>query len=56
VDDGPSPVGAVTLEGGRLVKAPLDDGWLLFRALPGRRVEQLAVADPGAVAPPRSLE
>lgn len=55
VDDGPSPVGAVTTEGGHLVKAPLADGWLLFRALPGRTVEQLAVADPGPVRPPRSL-
>ncbi len=56
VDAGPSPVGAVTTEGGRLVKAPLDGGWLLFRALPERRVEQLVVADPGTVGPPRALE
>jgi hypothetical protein len=54
VDDGPSPVGAVTTDG-RLVKAPLAGGWLLFRAFPGRRVEQVAVADPGAVEPPASL-
>lgn len=55
IDDRPSPVGAVTTDGGRLVKAPLDDGWLLFRALPGRRVEQVAAADPGSLAPPPSL-
>lgn len=55
IDDGPSPVGAVT-DGGRLVKAPLDGRWLLFRALPERRVEQLAVADPGPVTPPRALD
>lgn len=55
VDDTPSPLGAITVAGGRLVKAPLADGWLLFRGLPGRRVEQLAVADPGPVEAPRSL-
>lgn len=55
VDDSPSPLGAVTVDSGRLVKAPLTAGWLLFRGLPGRRVEQLAVADPGPVEPPRSL-
>lgn len=56
VDAGPSPVGAVTADLGRLVKAPLADGWLLFRALPGRAVEQVKVADPGPLQPPRALE
>lgn len=56
VDDRPSPVGSVTAEGGRLVKAAQGGEWLLFRALPERRVEQLSVLDPGAVAPPRAIE
>lgn len=55
IDDHPSPVGAVTLADGRLVKAALGAAWLLFRALPGRRVEQLAVADPGPLGPPPAL-
>jgi hypothetical protein len=55
IDANPSLLGAVTA-GGRLVKARLDDGWLLFRALPERRVEQVAAADPGSVRPPPSLE
>jgi hypothetical protein len=55
IDDAPSPVGAVTRADGRLVKAALGDTWLLFRALPGRRVEQLAVADPGPLGPPPAL-
>ena len=55
VDDRPSLVGTVTTDGARLVKAPHDGGWLLFRALPERRVEQVVSADPGSVAPPRSL-
>ncbi len=55
IDDEPSPVGAVTVADGKLIKAPLADGWLLFRGLPERRVEQVAVAEPGPVGPPRSL-
>lgn len=54
IDERPSPVGSVTSDG-RLVKAPLAAGWLLFRALPQRRVEQVAVAEHGSVAPPDSL-
>jgi hypothetical protein len=54
VGDGASPIGAVT-GAGQLIKARIADGWLLFRALPGRKVEQLAVADPGAISPPPSL-
>jgi hypothetical protein len=54
IDDGPSPIGAVT-GAGQLIKARLADGWLLFRALPGRQVEQLAARDPGAFSPPPSL-
>jgi hypothetical protein len=56
VDDRPSLVGAVTTEGGRLIKAQVEDGWLLFRGLPGRRVEQTVTADPGPVEPPRAVD
>ncbi|HEY8375005.1 MAG TPA: metallophosphoesterase [Nannocystis sp.] len=55
VDERPSPVGAVTRHAGRLIKARLDDGWLLFRALPGRQVEQVQATDLGPLAPPASL-
>ena len=55
IDDQPSPVGAVTVEGGRLVKAPLGEGWLLYRGLPERKVEQIVVDDLGPVGPPRSV-
>ncbi|MGZ3459881.1 MAG: hypothetical protein ACXU86_15405 [Archangium sp.] len=44
------PIGLQVLDTGQLVKGPLGSGeWLLFRALPQFRVEQLAVA-PGALA------
>jgi hypothetical protein len=51
--DAPSVVGTVTSEG-RLVEAPVDDGYLTFRALPERRVEQQVVR-PGPLSAPRSL-
>lgn len=54
IGDGPSPIGGVTGDG-HLIKARLAAGWLLFRALPGRQVEQRAVSDPGTVGPPYSL-
>jgi len=56
IDDGPSPVGAVTRERGHLVKAEHAGQFLLFRALPDRHVEQLSMTDPGALAPPASIE
>jgi hypothetical protein len=41
--DAASPIGLVQASTGRLVKASLEGGdYLLFRALPGRRTEQLA--------------
>ena len=44
------PIGRQLLDTGQLVKGPLESGdWLLFRALPQFRVEQLAVA-PSALA------
>jgi hypothetical protein len=43
------PLGRQLLDSGQLVKGPLTSGeWLLFRALPQYRIEQLAVA-PGAL-------
>jgi hypothetical protein len=55
VDDaGDGVVGRVTAEG-HLVKARVEDGWLLFRALPERRVEQRSATAVGAVSAPRSL-
>jgi hypothetical protein len=51
VDDDDRSVGRVTAEG-RLVKGRVEGGWLLFRALPERRVEQLVVEDPGPLGPP----
>ncbi|MBM7116248.1 hypothetical protein [Archangium primigenium] len=43
-DDG-SPLGRQLQDSGQLVKGPLASGeWLLFRALPGYKVEQVAVA------------
>ena len=56
IDERASPVGGITTAGGHLVKALLDGGWLLYRALPGRLVEQRVVADPGPVEPPRSVD
>ncbi|MCB9684423.1 MAG: hypothetical protein H6738_05550 [Alphaproteobacteria bacterium] len=49
VEDEVGEVGRVTAEG-RLVKARTPDGWLLFRALAERRVEQVVVADPGELS------
>jgi hypothetical protein len=43
--DDSSPIGRQLLDTGQLVKGPLEGGdWLLFRALPGWRVEQLSAA------------
>ena len=43
------PIGRQLLDTGQLVKGPLESGdWLLFRALPQFRIEQLPVA-PGAL-------
>ncbi|WNG60778.1 hypothetical protein F0U59_43305 [Archangium gephyra] len=43
--DTASPIGRQLLDTGQLVKGPLESGdWLLFRALPQFRVEQLPVA------------
>jgi hypothetical protein len=48
--DSALPVGRKLVDSGQLVKGPLTSGeWLLFRALPQFRVEQLAV-EPGALA------
>ncbi|MCA9493476.1 MAG: hypothetical protein KC621_26275, partial [Myxococcales bacterium] len=54
VHDEPGAIGSVTAEG-RLVKARTPEGWLLFRALPERRVEQVVVADPGPLAQPSDV-
>lgn len=57
--DTSGPLGRQLVDTGQLVKGPLESGeWLLFRALPGFQVEQLAV-DPGtlvgrALAPARA--
>jgi hypothetical protein len=41
--EGPSTLGRQLLDTGHLVKGPLESGsWLLFRALPQRRIEQIA--------------
>jgi hypothetical protein len=48
--DTSGPLGRQLLDTGQLVKGPLTSGeWLLFRALPQFRIEQLAV-EPGALA------
>jgi hypothetical protein len=48
--DTSGPLGRQLLDSGQLVKGPLTSGeWLLFRALPQFRIEQLAV-DPGVLA------
>jgi hypothetical protein len=49
--DTSTPIGRQVLDTGHLVKGPLvgSGDWLLFRALPGFRVEQLAQA-PSALA------
>jgi hypothetical protein len=48
--DSAQPIGQQLLDTGQLVKGPLaSGGWLLFRALPQYRIEQLAAA-PGALA------
>lgn len=54
IDDAEGAVGQVTAEG-RLVKARTPEGWLLFRALPERRVEQRIAPDPGPLAPAPTL-
>lgn len=51
VDDRDDVVGRVTADG-LLVKARAPSGWLLFRALPGRRVEQRLAGEAGPVASP----
>ncbi|MET0405371.1 MAG: metallophosphoesterase [Cystobacter sp.] len=51
LDDASTPIGRQLLDTGQLVKAPLvgSGDWLLFRALPGFQVEQLA-ASPADIA------
>ncbi len=53
LDDGASPVGLRARDGGQLIKAPLAGGEVLgFRYLPGRTIEQRALAGVGEVATP----
>jgi hypothetical protein len=54
VDDGGGAIGQVTSDG-HLVKAQVDEGWLLFRALPDRRVAQRVARAGGVVSSPRPL-
>jgi hypothetical protein len=50
------PVGLCTADSGHLVKARLEAGWLLFRALPGYRTEQIEGSIEGRpLGAPRSL-
>ncbi len=53
VEDEGGAVGRIDAEG-RLVKARVEGGWLVYRALPERRVEQRVVCDPGPLAIPRA--
>jgi hypothetical protein len=49
--DQPGPIGRVNADG-RLIKAPVGDRWLLFKALPQHRMEQVIGPAEGVKDPP----